>query len=233
VAPQRREVTLEKIADGLIALAEQAAAGSDNQLQFAKFVPQFARTERQLDWMAELLGGERKLTGLEIDQDMRWELTIGLVIGGRLSEADIDAELKRDNTANGQKFAAAARAALPTNEAKAEAWRVLTETEDYSNTLINSASLAFGRVNDLSLLEPYAKRYHEIALRIWNERSYHIAAYLLTNLYPVQLADEALAKQTRGLISAPEIAAKPALRRVLVENLAGLERGLKAQAADR
>ena len=69
---------------------------------------------------------------------------------------------------------------------------MLTETEDYSNTLVNSASLAFGRVNDLSLLEPYAKAYMYVALRICNERSYHIASYLLTNLYPIQLANEGL-----------------------------------------
>ena len=183
--------------------------------------------------MAELLSGSKVITGLKIDQDMRWELVTGLVIGGRFAETEIAAELERDNTANGQKFAAAARAAIPTAGAKAEAWRILTETEDYSNTLINSASLAFGRTNNLELLAPYAKRYHEIALRIWDERSYHIAAYLLTNLYPVQLANQELSQLTAKLIEDPAIKAKPALRRVLVENLAGLERGLRAQAADR
>ena len=109
---------------------------------------------------------------------------------------------------------------------------MLTETEDYSNTLVNSASLAFGRVNDLSLLEPYAKAYMDVALRIWNGRSYHIASYLLTNLYPIQLANDGLKELTEKLIASPEVAEKPALRRVLVENLAGLERGLKAQLAD-
>ena len=109
---------------------------------------------------------------------------------------------------------------------------MLTETEDYSNTLVNRASLAFGRVNELSLLEPYAKAYMDVARRIWNERSYHIASYLLTNLYPIQLANEGLKELTEKLIASPEVAEKPALRRVLVENLAGLERGLKAQLAD-
>ena len=208
-------------------------AGSDNQLQFAKFVPQFAQTEVQLQWLRDVLDGSKVISGLEVDQDLRWELLTGLVIGSKAGEAEIASELERDNTAGGAKFAAACRAALPTAAAKSEAWRVLTETEEYSNTLINSASLAFGRVNDLSLLEPYADRYHEIALKIWNERSYHIAAYLLTNLYPIQLANEELAAKTRALIETAEIKAKPALRRVLVENLSGLERGLKAQQADR
>ncbi|MEK9987400.1 MAG: ERAP1-like C-terminal domain-containing protein, partial [Aquiluna sp.] len=233
VNPASREQTLTEIADGLIDLAEAAAPGSDNQLQFAKFVPQFARTEAQLGWLREVLDGNKEIRGLRVDQDLRWELLTGLVVGGAASEEEISRELERDNTAGGQKFAAACRAALPSAEAKAEAWRVLTETEDYSNTLVNSASLAFGRVNDLGLLGPYAQRYMDVALRIWNERSYHIASYLLTNLYPIQLASEELRELTEKLISSPEIAEKPALRRVLVENLAGLERGLKAQLADK
>ena len=233
VTPKRRQEVQERIAKGLIDLCEQAAAGSDNQLQFAKFVPQFARTEEQLNWLAAVLDGSKEITGLSVDQDMRWELLLGLVVGGRFGETEITAELSRDNTANGQKFAAAARAALPTADAKAAAWQTLTETEDYSNTLINSASLAFGRVNDLELLRPYLEKYHEIVLRIWNERSYQIASYLLTNLYPIGLANQELQLATKQLIDEPQIAQKPALRRVLVENLAGLERGLKAQAADK
>ena len=232
VAPEKREATLSKVASGLIDLAEKAEPGSDSQLQFTKYVPQFARTSAQLDWMESLLEGTKSLKGLVIDQDVRWELLIGLVIGGRHTESNIAAELQRDNTANGQKFAAAAKAAIPTAAGKAEAWRLLTQTEDYSNTLVNAASLAFGRVNDTSLLEPYMDKYLSNAERLWDERSYHIAAYLLNNLYPIQLANQALADKTRALIDTPAFVAKPALRRILVEGLAGLERGLKAQQVD-
>jgi aminopeptidase N len=232
VAPQNREATLEKIASGLIALTESAAPGSDTQLQFAKFVPQFARTAAQLDWLAELYEGRKSIPGLALDADLRWELLTGLVIGGRVDETGIDAELKRDNTANGQKFAAAARAVIPNSAAKQKSWDILTKTEEYSNTLVNSASMAFGRTNNLSLLEPYVDAYHEVAPKIWESRSYHIAAYLLNNLYPIQLASEELAKQTRELMNAEFATSRPAFRRILLESLAGVERALKAQKAD-
>lgn len=232
VAPSRREATLEKIASGLIALTEKAVAGSDNQLQFAKFVPQFARTPEHLDWLNDLYTATRTIEGLQLDADLRWELLTGLVIGGRVGETGIAAELERDNTANGQKFAAAARAVLPTAAAKAESWRVLTETEEYSNTLVNSASAAFGRTNDLALLEPYLEAYHQVAPKIWESRSYHIAAYLLNNLYPVQLASEQLAGRTRELMAEDFATSRPAFKRILVENLAAVERALRAQAAD-
>lgn len=233
VKPETREQVLSEIASGLISLAESAKPGSDNQLQFAKFVPQFARDENHMQWLSQLLSGEKVIPGLKVDQDLRWELLTGLVIGGKAKGAEIDKELANDNTANGQKFAAACRAAIPTADAKAEAWRILTETEEYSNTLVNSASLGFGRVTDLNLLAPYAKKYHEVALKIWNTRSYKIAEYLLPNLYPIALATSELADLTKELIERPDIKDKPALRRILVENLAGLERGLKAQKADK
>ncbi|MCF8528599.1 MAG: aminopeptidase N [Aquiluna sp.] len=232
VKPESRKSTISKIADGLISLAEKAAAGSDSQLQFTKFVPQFASEANQLDWLKSVLDGSKGLAGLEIDQDLRWELITGLVVGGRYGEAEISNELKRDNTASGQKFAAAARAGLPTAETKAAAWHTLVETQDYSNTLVNSASLGFGRVLETDLLKPYIEKYMASALEIWNSRSYQIASYLLVNLYPMSLASKELATATQKLIDSKEISSKPALRRILVENLAGLERGLKAQLAD-
>ncbi|MEY3560927.1 MAG: aminopeptidase [Actinomycetota bacterium] len=233
VRPQNREATLTKIASGLIKLSHAAKPGSDSQLQFTKFVPQFARTKEQQDWMLGLLNGQIELDGFNVDQDVRWELIVGLVVNGVFGEAEIAAELKKDNTANGQKFAAAARAAIPSAEAKANTWNTLVNTEDYSNTLVNAASMAFGRTNDLGLLQGYLDLYHSKPLEIWNRFSYKIAEYLLVNLYPIQLASEQLAEATRILIASEEIAQKPALRRILVENLAGVERALVAQKVDR
>lgn len=231
-APAKRRASLERIASGLIALAESAAPSSDKQLQFAKFAAQVAQTTEQLDWLESVLAGSKVPAGLAVDTDLRWELLTGLVVGGRAGETEIAAELERDNTAGGAKFAAAARAAIASPEAKATVWHTLVETEDYSNTLVNSASLAFGRVNDTALLEPYLASYHEVALKIWESRSYHIASYLLTNLYPLALANEALARRTRELIETEAFLSRPALRRILVENLANVERALLAQAAD-
>ncbi len=232
VKPEKRLATLEKVATGLIRLAESAAPGSDSQFQFTKFVPQFVTNDSHANWLEGLLSGTKSIAGLKIDTDLRWELLIGLVTLGKADTPEIEKELERDNTANGQKFAAAARAVLPNKESKAIAWRTLVETEEYSNTLVNSASLAFGRVLDLGLLTEYQDKYLASALKIWESRSYHIAAYLLNNLYPVRLGNQSLADATKALINKPEILEKPALRRILVENLANLERALAAQKVD-
>jgi aminopeptidase N len=232
VSEDKRAETVEHIADSLISLAEAAEAGSDNQLQFAKFVAQFATDSKQLDWLEGLVSGQKALTGLIVNGDLRWEILLGLAVGNRADQDRIATELTKDNTANGKKFAAAALAAISTPEAKLVAWTELTERTEYSNTLISSASSSFGRVSDTKLLEIYADKYMLIAQRIWEERSYQIASYLLTNLYPIALANKSLADKTKELIDSSFAKSKPAFRRTLVENLAGLERGIKAQAKD-
>jgi aminopeptidase N len=65
---------------------------------------------------------------------------------------------------------------------------------------------------------------------IWNSRSYKIAEYVVTGLYPTALASEELVHATRKWLDAnPDT---PALRRLVVENLAGVERALAAQKRD-
>ena len=232
VKQSERETVLAEIADALLTLAKTATAGSDAQLQFVKFLTQFARTAEQLDATEALLNGTLKLEALEIDADLKWELLTALVIGGRAGEAEI-AELEaQDNTANGQKSAAQARAAVPTLDAKEAMFKLLTETKEYSNALVSSASLGFTRVIDVEILRGFAERYFESALAVWESQTFKIAEYLLVNLYPLPLADQWLADLSKKWIAKPEIVAIPAMHRILVENLANLERALKVQARD-
>lgn len=228
-----REAVLTEIGDALLALAKSAAAGSDAQLQFTKFFTQFARSASQLDAASALLDGSLALSGLTIDADLKWELLTALVVGGRAGETEIAALEASDNTANGQKAAAQARAAVADPAAKVAMFDLLTKTKDYSNALVNSASLGFTRVIDVELLRPFATKYFESALTVWNTQTFKIAEYLLVNLYPLPLADESLAALSRDWVAKPEIQAIPALHRILVENLANLDRALKVQASDR
>ena len=186
-----------------------------------------------MDAASALLNGSLALQGLAIDADLKWELLTALVVGGRAGEADIASLEASDNTANGQKAAAQARAAIADPAAKVAMFDLLTKSKDYSNALVNSASLGFTRVIDVELLRPFATKYFESALNVWNTQTFKIAEYLLVNLYPLPLADESLAVLSREWVTKPEIQAIPALHRILVENLANLDRALKVQASDR
>jgi aminopeptidase N len=155
-----------------------------------------------------------------------------LAVGGIATKGLIDSVLASDNTANGQKSHAAAIAAIPEQASKQEMFNKLVDTDELSNALVNSASLGFGRVLDTSLLEPFVDQYFAKVMSIWEKKSYHMAEYLLENLYPLGLANEALAKSTKSFLQNKELEKKPALRRIIVENLAGVERALIAQSRD-
>jgi aminopeptidase N len=233
VAPEYRLESQLKVADGLWKLAQNAQAGSDAQLQFIKFFAQFARSDKQLTTVADLLSGKSQMDGLEIDTDLRWELLTALSVGGKVTKERIDVELEADNTANGQKAHAAAIAAMPEPKSKQEIFDKLVDTDQMSNALVNSASLAFGRVMDTAVLEPFVDQYFSKVLSIWENKSYHMAEYLLVNLYPLAIVNDALANQTEHFLKNPELASKPALKRIIVENLANVQRALSAQNMDK
>jgi aminopeptidase N len=232
VSPQHRLEAQLKVADGLWRLAQNAQSGSDAQLQFAKFFAQFARDDQQLTKVADLLSGKAQLDGLEIDTDLRWELLTALSVGGKVTKERIDVELEADNTANGQKAHAAAIAGLPELKSKQEMFEKLVDTDQMSNALVNAASLAFGRVLDTSVLEPFVDQYFSKVLQIWETKSYHMAEYLLVNLYPLAIVNSSLANQTEQFLKNPDLESKPALRRIIVEKLANVQRALNAQATD-
>ena len=232
VAEPNRSTEQLALADGLWALAQNSKAGSDAQLQFVKFFAQFARSEKQLATVSDLLHGKTKLASLAIDTDLRWELVTALAVGGKMSVEQLDQELAADNTANGQKYHVAAVAALPDNSSKQAMFTKLVATDELSNALVNSASLAFGRVLNPEVLQVFVAQYFANVLKIWEERTYHMAEYLLVNLYPLALANAALVSETKDFLAKPDIQGKPALRRILIENLANVERALSAQQRD-
>jgi aminopeptidase N len=232
IAEQNRSSEQLALADGLWSLAQNAEAGSDAQLQFVKFFAQFARSDQQLANVSKLLNGELKISSLTIDTDLRWELVTSLAVGGKISSELLDQELANDNTANGQKYHIAAVAALPDTTSKQAMFTKLVASDELSNALVNSASLAFGRVLDPKVLQPFVSQYFESILKIWDDKTYHMAEYLLVNLYPLALANKELVAETESFLAKAEIQSKPALRRIIIENLANVERALAAQKRD-
>jgi len=231
VAEEHREAASVAAGDRLWDLASTVPGGSDAQLQFIKSYALLARSGAQLDNVAGLLAGSVTLDGLTVDQDLRWELVASLVVGGRMGQEQIDAELERDNTSSGQNAAALATAAIPTAEAKAAAWESIVVKGDVSNALQGSAVAGFTRVLDTALLEPYAEKYFAAVPGIVAERTFALAQQIVVGLYPAQLTTQATVDRTdEFLASLPEDSA--ALRRMMLENRDGVARALRARAAD-
>jgi aminopeptidase N len=231
VAPEFREETTQRVAETLWQFASRAVGGSDAQFQFLKAFAQHAYTDAHLTIIRDLFEGEVKLPGLDIDTDLGWDLLIALSAGGVASGDSIEAYLADDTTATGQQSAAHARAANPSYDAKHEAWASVTATKDASNLIVRSTGLGFAHVHNPAVLEAFIEPYFDALLEIWNSRSYAIASEIIDGFFPAPLANKRLRDAARKwLAENPEPAA---LRRLVIENLAGVERALAAQEADR
>ncbi|WP_248243031.1 aminopeptidase N [Microbacterium kunmingense] len=231
VAPEKRDDTRRRVAGHLWALAQNAAPGSDSQLQFVTAFAAAACTDEQWAAVKSLRDGDVVLKGLAVDTDLSWQLLVSLAAGGVASIGDIETALAADNTAKGGEFAAQARAALPFPEAKRAAWASLVDRDDLPNTVVRSASLGFVNPAGRDLLADYVQPYFDMLLPVWESRTYKIAEYLISGLYPAPLADVALRDATRAWL-ADHADAPAALRRMVQENLAGVERALAVQARD-
>ncbi|MFH9548790.1 aminopeptidase N [Streptomyces sp. NPDC017435] len=229
-APAARETLLTRWTDATLAHLRSAAAGSDHQLAWARAFAATARTPEQIDLLEALLDGGQTIEGLAVDTELRWAFVQRLVAVGTFDEADIAAEYERDKTAAGERHAATARAARPTPEAKAEAWASVVESDELPNAVQEAVIGGFVQTDQRELLAPYTDRYFEVVKGIWDSRSHEIAQQIAIGLYPaVQVSRETLDKTDAWLASAEPNAA---LRRLVSESRAGVERALKAQAAD-
>ena len=231
VDPATRAETIALVGDSLWQLAQSAEAGSDSQFQFVKFFANLASTPAHVEALQGLLNGSLALDGLEIDTDLSWELLEGLVLNGAAGAADIDASLAKDNTANGQQAAARARATIPTAEAKLAVFELLVDNDDQPNTIVRQTGMGYQHTNDPASLEAVVEKYFSSLTDIWKNRSYHIAETLIVGLYPATLASQELVDATQAWLAAnPDT---PALRRLVTENLAGVERALLVQERDK
>lgn len=231
VAPATRAATIEKVGTALWSLAQDAKAGSDSQFQFVKFFAQIASTEGHVAALRGLREGTITLDGLTIDTDLGWELLHGLVLNGAATTTDIDEMLANDNTANGAQAAARTKATFATADAKLAALSSLVDVDDKPNLIVRNTAIGYQHVNDASVLEPVVDRYFSSLKDLWKSRSYAIAEELVVGLYPAPLASQALVGATKAWLATNDDI--PALHRLVIENLAGVERALAAQAADK
>ena len=233
VDPAYRPAVRERVAEALWRFLGDAAAGSDHQLAFAYNAARFADGDGGTLKLRALLSGDLAFDGLAVDQDLRWEIIDALAAGGQDDDAALaDAEAARDATAAGRRHQAAARAARPLPQAKAEAWHTAVDTPDQPNELIGKLLAAFQQPGQEALVEPYAERYFEALAPLWARRSIENASAIVELGYPWVLASESLLERTDAWL-ASDAAQAPALRRLVLEARDDAARALRARACDR
>ncbi|GDX32141.1 aminopeptidase N [Actinomycetes bacterium] len=228
-APANRSGYLEQLANGVLGFAQDCEPGSDHQLAFARVFNSCATTSAHLDIVAGLLDGSITWSGLKIDTDLRWSLLQRLVVTGRLAEEAIEAELRSDDTATGRRQAAVAFAARPTMVAKELAWADIIERTELPNAILEATIGGFVQPDQVELLVDYRAKYFAALPQVWAKRTMETSQSITMGMYPAFLVDEETLAQTDAFL-AGEL--NSALRRLVGEGRDGIERALRARAAD-
>ncbi len=228
-APANRASYVQRIAAALLEFARRAEPGSDHQLAFTRSFISSAGTADELAILEGLLDGSVVWPGLAVDTDLRWSLIQRLVSVGRFGDAEIDAELVRDDTATGRRQAAVARAARPTADAKAQAWADIVDRTDLPNAILEATIGGFMHPDQIELLTPYRDTYFSVMGEVWKSRTNETATNITVGLYPFLLVDDTTIALTDAAL-AGDLGATP--KRLLSEGRDGVERAARARARD-
>ncbi|GCE00932.1 aminopeptidase N [Embleya hyalina] len=230
VDPAHRERSLAELAVVAERFLRAAEPGSDHQLAWTRCLSTVAARPDHLAILRGLLDGTETVEGLAIDADLRWTLLLRLSATGGASEADVLAELERDSTAAGQRYAEAARAARPTAEAKDAAWAAVVESDALPNATQAAVIGGFVQPAQRALLATYTERYFDAIADVWATRTNEIAQQIVVGLYPtLQVTEDTLNRTDAWLASATHPAG---LRRLVLESRDGVARSLRAQSRD-
>ncbi|HYH49755.1 MAG TPA: aminopeptidase N [Acidimicrobiia bacterium] len=228
--PANREPARRALAEHALDGLRAAAAGSDVQLAYARAFAAAARADDHVALVRDLLDG-RLIEGvddLSVDTELRWALVRSLAAAGVVdASALIDAEEQHDATDAGARHAAAARAAQPREEAKAQAWSALVDG-DLPLAMMRAVMGGFRQPDQEPLLQAWTAPYFDALLPIWERRGPDVAMSFTEMLYPVgdgavELTDEFLDRLSP--IPAP-------IRRLLLEGRDQALRTARARACD-
>ena len=216
-----------KLATGLSALLNNASAGSDHQMLYARAFAQNAVTAEHIESVRGLLNG--LAPGLIVDADQRWFFMIALSERGAIIRAELDAELERDNTTSGNCFYETAIAAFPNREAKDYAWNKIIN-EDIQTSVRSALVAGFQRPIQREILANYVDRYFESIIAVWESKSYEGAAKVVSGLYPNWVVSQATVDKTTQWLNSTGKDSPAVLRKLVIEAQDSLIRALKVQS---
>ncbi|MDT7549203.1 MAG: aminopeptidase [Actinomycetota bacterium] len=228
--PEWRDWGLRRLANAAYEHLHASEPGSDHQLAWARAFAASTRSEDHVRDLRGLLDGKFSINGLDVDTELRWHFLHRLVVLGEAGDDAIESELQRDPTAAGQRHAAAAKAARPTAEAKAEAWRLAVEDESLPNAVQGAVISGFWNAEQASLLEDYVEKYFAVIGDVWRDRTAEMAQQVVIGLYPTLLVSPRVVERTDVYLQDPDV--PPSLRRLLLESRDGTVRALRARARD-
>ncbi len=176
--------------------------------------------------------------GLDVDQDLRWLMSIALTASARSTgespaqlEKRISAEEKADGSAAGELLAVQARAAVPTAETKSEVWQdIVQHGSERSNVWLRHSVAGLTTVGHDDLLIPFSAKYIKAAPSLWTSLSHELALRTLGGLYPDWDHSDSTDQAIAELVEAADT--PDGLRRTLKEGRDRVARSTAARTRD-
>ena len=222
--------------DALFTGMTAAEPGSDEQLTLTRtFARVAAKDGSHARDVEELLSGDLTLPGLELGSQLSWALWTARTATAHATRSQLERAHAKDASREGRLGYVRALAAIPAEEAKADAWRSITGGELSNDEL--SATMSGFQLGAAAQLAPYHGSYFDQIDHWWNEHSMEIATRMIRGLYPRALdAEAASSAEENPVVLATEQwleanqKAPGALRRIMTELLDDARRALKLQA---
>ncbi|MFX4272565.1 aminopeptidase N [Propionibacteriaceae bacterium Y1685] len=213
-----RRSMISSVVDRLLAEAEP---GSDRQLVAFRLA---AAGCDDADRLRRWLAGTEVPTGLELDHELMWAVTVRLVsLTGE--EAAIEQALAKDPSTSAAMHAARARASIPTAQAKDRAFALLMQPSTASAYEIYATAAGFFRPEQYEVTEPYVARYFADIDRTRDFRTGWALGRVALDAFPMNWPDRRtleLAEQTL----ATEL--HPAVRRSVSDGTDQLRRAVRS-----
>ena len=202
----------------------ETEGGSSRALHAARLI---ARTTDHVDArLRPWADGIDLPEGLDGDADFRWIVLGQLARRGVIDAAQIEQARAADQTMTGNLGALTATAALPSTEAKATAWDLLTTPSTRSNYELVAIAAGFWGPEDRSLVEPYIERYFTDVPAMASWVGEDALSRVATVAYPSRFAtDQTLAASTACL----EGDLDHGVRRAIVDAQSALTEALRSR----
>jgi aminopeptidase N len=228
--PDARTDRLAALASTCLERSTAADPGSDLQLAHAKAYVGAALAEADASRLRGWLDGVDVPPELAIDAEMRWLIVRRLAVIGVADESMVAAEEVRDPTSNGAQHAAAARTSFPTAEGKAAVCAAISAAEMPPIGILRAMTENFWHAEQLGLSAPFVDQILAALPEIWRTQPSEAAWSITQAMFPALLVSRDTIDRVGAVLDGD---LDDALRRLLVEGRADLERAMRTRDADR
>jgi aminopeptidase N len=202
---------------------------SDLQIIWARTLINLAITPDDINHCARLADGDLNVTGLTVDQNMRWEIAVRTVAYGLSGATDrVQTERERDPSDRGQRQLLRAEVSVPDVDVKDAAWTRFLGDGYGSLHLTRAAMGGFHWWSQRDLLADYTARFFEVIPGVFERSENEFASTYFGGLFPARV-EPAVLQRSQQLLSALGDR-QPLLQRLLRESNDDLERALKCCA---